>query len=538
MAKMTGGEAFAKSLYREGVRVIFGLPGVQLYGLLDGLAKEPGIRFINTRHEQATTYMADGYARAGGDIGTALVVPGPGLQNASAGIGTAYSASSPVLVLAGQVERDLIGVERGMLHEIKGQMDTIKPVTKHQRLVLEAEDIPEAVHEAMEQLKTGRPRPVEIEIPPETLYDVADIELLEEGKYERPGGNPESIKNGADLIASADNPLFWAGGGVISAEASSELTAIAEFLQAPVITTGEGRGAISDRNHLSIGSFRFKNDTFFENRIDDHDLIIAVGTRMAYPEFLKGQKVLQIDIDEEEIGRNYTNTEGILGDAKKSLGSLLEALQTRMEARDSRREELSKIKEERFNPSTVIEPQNSYVEAIRRAMPDDGILISGMTQIGYYSRNKYEVYEPRTYLTSSYYGNLGFAYPTALGAKVARPDKPVVAVSGDGGFMFNVQELSTAVHHNINAIVVVFNDNAFGNVMRDQVNMFDGREYGAIVHNPDFMKLADAFGARGVKIEDGDPESLEKELSSSINIEAPTLIEVPVGEMPNPFRDY
>lgn len=538
MAKMTGGEAFAKSLYREGVRVIFGLPGVQLYGLLDGLAKEPGIRFINTRHEQATTYMADGYARAGGDIGTALVVPGPGLQNASAGIGTAYSASSPVLVLAGQVERDLIGVERGMLHEIKGQMDTIKPVTKHQRLVLEAEDIPEAVHEAMEQLKTGRPRPVEIEIPPETLYDVADIELLEEGKYERPGGNPESIKNGADLIASAENPLFWAGGGVISAEASSELTAIAEFLQAPVITTGEGRGAISDRSHLSIGSFRFKNDTFFENRIDDHDLIIAVGTRMAYPEFLKGQKVLQIDIDEEEIGRNYTNTEGILGDAKKSLGSLLEALQTRMEARDSRREELSKIKEERFNPSTVIEPQNSYVEAIRRAMPDDGILISGMTQIGYYSRNKYEVYEPRTYLTSSYYGNLGFAYPTALGAKVARPDKPVVAVSGDGGFMFNVQELSTAVHHNINAIVVVFNDNAFGNVMRDQVNMFDGREYGAIVHNPDFMKLADAFGARGVRIEDGDPESLEKELSSSINIEAPTLIEVPVGEMPNPFRDY
>ena len=538
MAKMTGGEAFAKSLYREGVRVIFGLPGVQLYGLLDGLAKEPGIRFINTRHEQATTYMADGYARAGGDIGTALVVPGPGLQNASAGIGTAYSASSPVLVLAGQVERDLIGVERGMLHEIKGQMDTIKPVTKHQRLVLEAEDIPEAVHEAMEQLKTGRPRPVEIEIPPETLYDVADIELLEEGKYERPGGNPESIKNGADLIASADNPLFWAGGGVISAEASSELTAIAEFLQAPVITTGEGRGAISDRSHLSIGSFRFKNDTFFENRIDDHDLIIAVGTRMAYPEFLKGQKVLQIDIDEEEIGRNYTNTEGILGDAKKSLGALLEALQTRMEARDSRREELSKIKEERFNPSTVIEPQNSYVEAIRRAMPDDGILISGMTQIGYYSRNKYEVYEPRTYLTSSYYGNLGFAYPTALGAKVARPDKPVVAVSGDGGFMFNVQELSTAVHHKINAIVVVFNDNAFGNVMRDQVNMFDGREYGAIVHNPDFMKLADAFGARGVRIEDGDPESLEKELSSSINIEAPTLIEVPVGEMPNPFRDY
>ena len=209
MAKMTGGEALAKSLYREGVRVIFGLPGVQLYALLDGLAKEPGIRFINTRHEQATTYMADGYARAGGDVGTALVVPGPGLQNASAGIGTAYSASSPVLVVAGQVERDLIGVERGMLHEIKGQMETIKPVTKHQRLIIDPSDIPEAVHEAMEQLKTGRPRPVEIEIPPETLSDEVDVELLESGKYERPAGSIDSVKHGADLIAKAKKPLLW-----------------------------------------------------------------------------------------------------------------------------------------------------------------------------------------------------------------------------------------------------------------------------------------------------------------------------------------
>ena len=470
MAKMTGGEALAKSLYREGVRVIFGLPGVQLYALLDGLAKEPGIRFINTRHEQATTYMADGYARAGGDVGTALVVPGPGLQNASAGIGTAYSASSPVLVVAGQVERDLIGVERGMLHEIKGQMETIRQVTKHHSLNIDPADIPEAVHEAMEQLKTGRPRPVEIEIPPETLSDEVDVELLESGKYERPAGSIESAKHGADLIAIAKKPLLWGGGGAISGKASEEFTALAEYLQAPVITTGEGRGSISDRSYLSIGSFRFRNDKFFENRIDDYDLIVAVGTRMASPGFLKGQKILQIDIDEEEIGRNYKNTDGILGDAKISLSGLLSALKERIPARESREAELNALKEERFNPATVIEPQNSYVQAIRRAMPDDGIFVSGMTQIGYYSRNKYEVYEPGTYLTSSYYGNLGCAYPTALGAKVAKPDKAVVAVSGDGGFMFNVQELSTAVRHKINAVALVFNDNAFGNVMRDQVN--------------------------------------------------------------------
>jgi acetolactate synthase-1/2/3 large subunit len=179
MPKMTGGQALAKSLYREGVRVIFGLPGVQLYHRLDGLYDEPGIRFITTRHEQATSYMADGYARAGGGIGTALVVPGPGLQNASAGIGTAYAASSPILVISGQIERDLIGVDRGMLHEVNDQMDTIRPVTKWAARILKPQDVPATVQEAFRQLKTGRPRPVEIEIPPETLAEEADIELLE-----------------------------------------------------------------------------------------------------------------------------------------------------------------------------------------------------------------------------------------------------------------------------------------------------------------------------------------------------------------------
>ena len=211
---------------------------------------------------------------------------------------------------------------------------------------------------------------------------------------------------------------------------------------------------------------------------------------MAYPQYLKGQKVLQIDIDDEEIGRNYDNTEGINGDAKKSLSGLIETLKTSMPPAKSKEAEISKLKSDRYNPETIIEPQHSFVQAIRNAMPDDGILISGMTQIGYYSRNRYEVYEPRTYVTSGYYGNLGYAYPTALGAKVAQPDKAVVAVSGDGGFMFNVQELSTAAKHNINVVLVVFNDNAYGNVMRDQVYMFEGRESGAQLDNPEFMKLS------------------------------------------------
>jgi len=200
MSKMTGGQALARSLHREGVRVIFGLPGVQLYHLLDGLYDESDIRFIPVRHEQATSYMADGYARASGGIGTALVVPGPGLQNASAGIGTAYSASSPILVVSGQIQRDFIGVDRGMLHEVNDQMDTIRPVTKWARRILKAEEVPEAVREAFLQLRSGRPRPVEIEIPPETLAETGDVKLLDPAEAVREAASADSVQAGAEAL--------------------------------------------------------------------------------------------------------------------------------------------------------------------------------------------------------------------------------------------------------------------------------------------------------------------------------------------------
>jgi acetolactate synthase-1/2/3 large subunit len=531
MAKMTGGQALAKSLYREGVRVIFGLPGVQLYHLMDGLYDETGIRFINTRHEQATAYMADGYARASGGIGTALVVPGPGLQNAGAAIGTAYAASSPVFVVAGQVQREMIGVDRGVLHEINDQLDTIRPVTKWAHRILDPAEIPSAVHEAMHQLKTGRPRPVEIEIPPETLADEADIELLEPGIFERQAADGAKIQQAAKMIAEATNPLIYVGGGAVASDARAALVAIAEFLQSPVMTTAEGKGAISDRHYLSIGGFRMRNDPYFD-RMREHDLVLAVGTRNANPNILS-QKVIQIDIDETELGRNYDDTFGLHGDARRTLQELQKILSSTSTPRESREAEMEALKAERAGPESRVEPQHGFVQAIRGAMPDDGIIVAGMTQIGYYSRANFPVYEPRTYLTSSYFGNLGFAYPVALGAKVAKPDKAVVAVSGDGGFLFNSQELATAVKHKINAVVVVFNDNAFGNVLRDQVNRFDGRTIGAEVHNPDFVKLVEAYGARGVLARDAN--ELESALTESLAIEAPTLIEVPVGMMPSPF---
>ncbi|MCH7802089.1 MAG: thiamine pyrophosphate-binding protein, partial [Chloroflexi bacterium] len=246
------------------------------------------------------------------------------------------------------------------------------------------------------------------------------------------------------------------------------------------------------------------------------------------------QQVGQLDIDEEEVGRNYENTVGLVGDARRTLEEMYTILKSTTPARPPHKEELDAIRAERLeDDGAQVEPQASFTRAIRAAMPDDGILVPGMTQIGYYSRVHFPVYEPRSYLTSSYYGNLGFAYPVALGAKVAQPDKAVVAISGDGGFLFNSQELATAVKYGINAVVVVFNDNAFGNVHRDQINQFDGRSYGAELHNPDFVKLAEAYGARGVLSENA--ETLESDLREALEIDAPTLIEVPVGMMPSPF---
>jgi acetolactate synthase-1/2/3 large subunit len=343
----------------------------------------------------------------------------------------------------------------------------------------------------------------------------------------------ESIRQGAQILADAANPLIWAGGGVHSSRASEALLKVAEHLQAPVITTPEGRGAISDLHSLSLGGLWLRNDPIAKDN-PHFDVILAVGTRLGFPHLLGGRQVVQIDIDEEEVGRNYQNTFGMVGDARRTLEELYTLLAATVARRPSRRAEVEALKARRAETVLRVEPQDSLTAAIRAAMPSDGILVAGMTQIGYYTRTHYPVYESGTYLTSSYSGNLGYAFPLALGAKVAQPDRAVVAISGDGGFLYNSQELATAVRYGINAVVVVFNDNAYGNVLRDQVNRFGGRIIGAELHNPDFVKLAEAYGARGVRARG--PKELETALRQALAAEAPTLIEVPVERMPSPFE--
>jgi acetolactate synthase-1/2/3 large subunit len=343
-----------------------------------------------------------------------------------------------------------------------------------------------------------------------------------------------SIAEAVKLLAeSAGKVVIWAGGGAESVEAAAALTRLAEHLQAPVITTSEGKGAISDKHYLSIGVPRAQ-DPKMRKVIEDHPLVLAVGTRMATANLPEGHQVIQIDIDAEEIGRNYKmNTLAVQGDASQSLEALHKATAELIGPQESTKEEFEAFRSDRYDPTTIQQPQGSYTQAIRAAMPEDGILVSGMTQIGYFSRAYYPVYHPRTYITSSYSGNLGYAYPTALGAKVAQPDKAVVCVSGDGGFMFNSQEMATAAQYGINVVVVVFNDNAFGNVLRDQTVRLKGRLIGTELQNPDFVKLAEAHGIHAVRVEGAD--ALEAALKEALAANAPALIEVPVEMMDSSF---
>jgi acetolactate synthase-1/2/3 large subunit len=527
--RMTGGEALAKQLQREGVRVVFGLPGVQLYGAMAALRDEKDIRFILTRHEQATTYMADGYARAGGGVGVALVVPGPGVLNAGAGLSTAYSCSSPVFLVAGQVPRRYLGKDVGVLHEINEQLDVVKPVTKWRKRVLEVGEIPGAVQEAFRQLKTGRPRPVHLEIPPDTLEEEGEAELLPAVTVARTAAPDADIERAARVLLDATRPIIYAGGGVHASGAHEALAAVAEYLQAGVVQSAEGKGSVSDQSDLALGAALWPKNPL-RDYLDAADTIFVVGSRCAVAGFQPTQKIVQLDVDAEEIGRNHPVAAGLVGDARLTLERMLERLRTDAPPKPSRKREREQLREAVAGLDTQ-EPNHSILASLRAGTPEDAIVIAGMTQIGYYSRPFWPVYRPRTYLTSSYSGNLGFEVPTALGAKVARPDRAVICITGDGGFMYNSQELSTAAREKINAVIVLFNDEAYGNVARDLDESWGGT-HGASVTNPDFMKLADAYGVVGMRATQ--PTDVGDLVRKAVGMDRPVLIEVRVGRMARP----
>lgn len=531
MAWMTGGRALVESLVKHGVDTVFALPGIHLYGALAALREEPRIRYVGVRHEQATAYMADGYARASGRPGIAMVTPGPGLLNAAAGLSTAYSASSPVLMISGQILSTAIGKGLGLGHEVDDQQDAVAPVTKWRERVLEIERIPDAVTESFRQMTTGRPRPVEIEIPYDLLEDEARVDLQEPYAVKARCAADDDVAQAAKVLLGAESPVIYAGGGAVLSEAADALREVAEFLQAGVVTSPEGKGSVDERLDIALGAGVWSRaPSPVLEFLDSADVVLVVGSRLVSAGLLPSQRVVQIDIDEGEIGRQHPVTVGLVGDAATTLRALLEHLRVEAESRSSRRDEFHAVRC-RVDDHFVEQPQRSFLDALRAACPEDTILVPDITQIGTYSRLAWPTYGPRSYLTPSYSGNLGYAYPTALGAKIARPERPVVVVSGDGGFLFNVQEMATAVGEEIAVVAVVFNDGGFGNVARDLDDYFGGA-FASELHNPDYLRLAEAFGmdarrARG-------PEELRRAVAEAIESDTPVLIEAPVDGMPRP----
>ena len=528
---MTGGQALARQLVREGVQHVFGLPGDQTMHAIDGLYDEPSIQFVTTRHEQGTTYLADGYARGGGRPGVAFVVPGVGVYNAGAGLATAFAASSPVVLIAGQINRDGIGQGFGLLHEIDDQLDLVRPITSWQRRALTADEIPDTVHEAFVRVQRGRRQPVEIEMPPEAFSETAEVELLDRADDVRVAADPEQIAAAARALASAERPLIWAGGGVVLGNASPALTAVAEHLQAPVVTTRQGKGAIDDRHPLAAGSIWVNRR--MQPLLDDADVILAVGTHFLGNKLAAEKTVVHLDVDVTEIGRHFANPIPVVGDAAPSLELLLDALRRQRDPAPSRADEVQAFRKQVEEDLRAVGPQGLMVDQLRAAIPDDGVLVPCTTTIGYMSHMLYPAYGPRTYLSTSYMGTLGWGFPAALGVKVARPDVPVVCATGDGGFLFAATELATAMQYGINTITVVYDDGAYGNSNRDQRERFHGRELGTELRNPDFVKFAESFGADAVQLAKGD--DVGPALRDALGNTRPSVIVLPMDRLPSPF---
>jgi acetolactate synthase-1/2/3 large subunit len=532
MPKLTGGEAVVKSLIAHGVGVIFGLPGVQNDHLYNALYHHQNqLRVIHTRHEQGAAYMALGYAQASDKAGVYSVVPGPGLLNTTAALATAYSLNSKVLCLTGQIRSDQIGRGFGMLHEIPNQLGIIQTLTKWAARITSPADAPSLVAEAFRQMASGRPRPVGLEVPPDVLARQVEVDLPPVAMEIRtPPPDSDQIEEAAKLLGQAKQPMIFVGSGAV--HAAEEIKHLAEALQAPVVAGTSGLGILSSRDPLSL-SYVAAHSLW-----PQVDVVLAVGTRMQRPRQNWGAddqlKVIHIDIDPEEQFRIGRPDVGLVADSKEALNALIPAVEKYNKSRPSRAEELAAVEAEIDGRLAYLEPQMTYLKVLREALPDDGIFVSELTQVGYVSRIGFPVYRPKTYISLGYQGTLGGGFAMALGAKVANPDKPVLSIAGDGGFMFTVQELATAVQHGINTVTIVFNDGAYGNVRRMQKQDYGGTMIATELRNPDFVKLAEAFGAQGLRAET--PEQLREAIDNGFAANVPTLIDVPTGEMPSPAK--
>ena len=531
MTDHTGGDLLADSLINQGVSRIFGIPGVQLDAAADALhARADRVDFICARNEQATTYMADGYARSTGDVGVAMVVPGPGVLNALSGVATGYSANSPMLLIAGQIDSQAIGRGLGALHEIPDQTGILQRLTKWTGTARSADEIPGLVREAFTQLRSGRPRPVAIEVPPDVLAATSRAAAAELVAAAPLTPDEHQIREAAARLLAAKRPMIVVGGGALAADASVALQALAEALEAPVLMTENGRGALDARHRLAFDSLALR--AFRE----DADLVLAVGTRFVSTFGTQvdtnGAPVILVNAEAADLHGPRAAAQTLHADARLALAAL--AAEIGAPARESREDEFVRVRAWLAERFADIAPQREYLAAIRGALPEDGVFVSEFTQVGYAASACYPAYQPRTYIGPGYQGTLGYGFATALGVKAADPARAVVSVNGDGGFSWTLQELSTAKRYGLGLVTIVFHDGFYGNVRRIQKNRYGARYFASDLTNPDYGMLAEAFGIRSATAYT--PQELAGVLADAVPANEPILIDVPVGEFPSPWH--
>ena len=522
--RLTGGEAIVQGLLAHGVDTVFGLPGAQVYGLFDAFKQaEPALRTIGARHEQGVAYMAFGYARASGRPGVYAVVPGPGFLNSSAALLTAYGSTTPVLCLAGQINTQFLGRERGALHEMRDQLGVMRSLSKWAERIEHPSAAPGLMAQAFQQMMSGRRGPVGLEMPWEVFTQKAPVARAAALPL-APAPEPDLdlIEDAARLLRGAKTPMIFVGGGAL--DASESITALAEALQAPAVPWRSGRGIVSERHPLG---FTCASGAQLWPQCD---VAVVIGTRFELLDMRwrwrpPGLKIVRIDIDPAEMRRLPVDI-GIVADADAGARALLAALAKAGATVGDRAKRLADARAKSAAAIQKVQPQLAFLEAIREVLPDDGFFVDEISQMGFASWYGFPVHRPRSFITAGCQGTLGSGFPSALGVKAAFPDKPVVSITGDGGFMFAVQELASAVQYGLNVVTVVFNNESFGNVRRDQMQGFGGRLIGSDLVNPDFLALADAFGVAGFRAHT--PDELKATLASALELDAPVLIEVPV----------
>jgi len=521
--KLDSAQAIVESLMDHGVECIFGIPGAHTYKLIDALyERRDRIRFIVTRHEQGAAYMAYGYAKSTGRVGVYTCVPGPGVLNTTAALCTAYAANAPVLCLTSEIPSKEIGRGHGILHELPDQLNTLRSLTKAALRINHPTEAPAIMADAFYQLHSGRPGPVVVECPWDTLGASALVDTLKpRDPAPPPPADPDAVRRAAQLIAQAGQPMIMVGGGAFGAR--REVRELSQLLQSPVVAHRSGRGILSDDQPLALTC-----GSGFGPWLKT-DVLVAIGTRMElqYLRWRKipdGLRIVRIDIDALEMARRPAAV-GLVTDAAVGTRALIDALRPLVGSRSSRADEFTAIKARARKEFESVKPQVGYLDKIRQVLPRDGFFVEEISQMGFTARFAFPVFEPRTYVSSGYQDNLGFGFMTALGVKVANPGKVVMSINGDGGFLFGVQELATAAQHRIGVIILVFNNRSFGNVLRDQRITFDGHVLGAELDNPDFIKLAESFGIPAVRV--SNENEFEAALRRAVSQTGPCLIEVP-----------